>query len=265
MRWPWTLQTHALDNARYVISDCRSTRTYWDSLCKTWFYIGGRNALLCIVMTFFHRRPLYVAHCVRLSICLSPVMLSLSLTMTTEGRILSFLTTVKITNISCIPVLVLSVSCHIIIIVIVVSIIIITIFKNNRPTALMLIMLIYFIRFVDIKISVCFTSFSWYIFSDNDSCFALIHSYLGMCICTHVGPTHTQSRVRFLNQNVDVRNEVLMLMYSIYLRANLVTKSYDGCAMRVFPGQFCTLLKTNVNFIELTARLIWIVDNKQKK
>jgi len=101
-----------------------------------------------------------VAHCVRLSICLSPVMLSLSLTMTTEGRILSFLTTVKITNISCIPVLVLSVSFHIIIIVIVVSIIIITIFKNNRPTALMLIMLIYFIRFVDIKISVCFTSFS---------------------------------------------------------------------------------------------------------
>ena len=26
---------------------------------------------------------------------------------------------------------------------------------------------------------------------------------------------------------------MLMIMYSIYPRANLVTKSYDGCAMRV--------------------------------
>jgi len=29
---------------------------------------------------------------------------------------------------------------------------------------------------------------------------------------------------------------MLMLMYSIYPRANLVTKSYDSCAMRVIPG-----------------------------
>ena len=35
------------------------------------------------------------------------------------------------------------------------------------------------------------------------------------------------------NVPFDLKFTILMLMYSIYLRANLVTKSYDGSAMRV--------------------------------
>ena len=35
------------------------------------------------------------------------------------------------------------------------------------------------------------------------------------------------------NQLTSLAFKGLMLMYSIYPRANLVTKSYDGCAMRV--------------------------------